>query len=58
MVLMILTMCLSVLPAHAKYSGGTGEPNDPNQIATTVDLIDLGETPGDFGGIGDGLLKY
>jgi len=34
--------------AHAKYSGGTGEPNDPYQIATAQDLIALGETPGDY----------
>jgi len=32
-----------------KYSGGTGEPNDPYQIATAADLIALGETPGDYG---------
>jgi formylglycine-generating enzyme required for sulfatase activity len=41
-------MCLLALPAHAKYSGGTGEPNDPYQIATAADLIALGETPGDY----------
>jgi hypothetical protein len=32
-----------------KYSGGTGEPNDPYQIATAADLIALGETPDDYG---------
>jgi hypothetical protein len=37
-----------VLPATAKYSGGTGEPNDPYQIATAADLIALGETPDDY----------
>jgi hypothetical protein len=31
-----------------KYSGGTGEPNDPYQIATATDLIALGETPKDY----------
>jgi hypothetical protein len=31
-----------------KYSGGTGEPKDPYQIATAADLIALGETPGDY----------
>jgi len=31
-----------------KYSGGTGEPNDPYQIATAEDLITLGETPEDY----------
>ena len=34
--------------ADAKYSGGTGEPNDPYQIATAADLIALGETPADY----------
>jgi hypothetical protein len=41
--------CLFVLPAQAKYSGGTGEPNDPYQIATAADLIALGETTADYG---------
>ena len=31
-----------------KYSGGTGEPNDPYQIAAAEDLILLGETPEDY----------
>ena len=34
--------------AYATYSGGTGEPNDPYQIATVADLIALGETPEDY----------
>lgn len=34
--------------AYAKYSGGTGEPNDPYQIATAVDLIALGEDANDY----------
>ncbi|OHB63651.1 MAG: hypothetical protein A2168_05355 [Planctomycetes bacterium RBG_13_50_24] len=34
--------------AYATYSGGTGEPNDPYQIATAADLIALGETPEDY----------
>ena len=38
----------NVEQAHAKYSGGTGEPNDPYQIATAADLIVLGETPEDY----------
>jgi len=37
-----------VSTATAKYSGGTGEPNDPYQIATAADLIALGETPADY----------
>jgi rhodanese-related sulfurtransferase len=31
-----------------KYSGGTGEPDDPYQIATAEDLMLLGETPEDY----------
>jgi len=34
--------------SDGKYGGGTGEPNDPYQIATAEDLIDLGETPEDY----------
>jgi hypothetical protein len=36
------------IEADEKYSGGTGEPNDPYQIATAEDLIALGETPEDY----------
>ena len=43
-----LITCLLVCPAIAKYGGGTGEPNDPYQIATAADLIALGETPEDY----------
>ena len=35
-------------PAQTKYSGGTGEPNDPYQIATAEDLMLLGESPEDY----------
>ena len=31
-----------------KYSGGTGDPNDPYQIATAEDLMLLGESPEDY----------
>jgi hypothetical protein len=37
-----------VLPAQAKYGGGSGTAQDPYQIATTADLIALGETPEDY----------
>jgi len=37
-----------VAAAGAKYSGGTGEPNDPYRIATAKDLMLLGETPEDY----------
>jgi hypothetical protein len=34
--------------AQRKYGGGTGEPNNPYQIATAADLLALGETPADY----------
>ena len=34
--------------ATKKYAGGTGEPNNPYQIATAEDLIAFGETPEDY----------
>jgi hypothetical protein len=34
--------------AQKKYGGGTGEPNDPYQIATADDLMLLGESPEDY----------
>jgi hypothetical protein len=46
--LVTLTICVLALPANAKYSGGTGGPNDPYQIATAADMIALGETPEDY----------
>jgi len=33
---------------HTKYSGGTGEPNDPYKIAIAEDLVLLGGSPKDF----------
>jgi hypothetical protein len=33
---------------EAQYSGGTGEPNDPYQIATAEDLMLLGVSPYDY----------
>jgi hypothetical protein len=44
-----LATFLFVLPAYAKYSGGSGTAQDPYQIATAADLIALGETPEDYG---------
>ncbi|MHC4173427.1 MAG: GLUG motif-containing protein [Planctomycetota bacterium] len=46
--LSLIMLYFSGLPAHAKYSGGTGEPNDPYQIATAADLIALGDSPKDY----------
>ncbi len=34
--------------AQCKYSGGTGEPNEPYYIATSEDLIALGNEPNDY----------
>jgi len=34
--------------AHARYSGGTGEPNDPYRIATAEDLNDIGNHQDDW----------
>ena len=34
--------------ATKKYAGGTGEPNNPYQIATAADLILLGDSPEDY----------
>jgi len=45
---LLITIFSLSLPAYAKYSGGTGEPDDPYQIATATDLIALGETPEDY----------
>jgi hypothetical protein len=47
-ILLTITILSLSLPAYAKYSGGTGEPNDPYQIATADDLMLLGETPEDY----------
>jgi hypothetical protein len=45
---LLLAICLLNFPAYAKYSGGTGEPNDPYRIATAEDLIQLGKTSEDY----------
>ena len=39
---------LVVTTAEAKYSGGTGEPNDPYIIETAEDLNNIGNHPEDF----------
>ena len=35
--------------AFGAYSGGTGEPNNPYQIATKADLLALAADTGDYG---------
>jgi len=59
-IILLITIFSLSLPVHpsqqlcygewteAKYSGGTGEPNDPYQIATAEDLMLLGESPEDY----------
>jgi len=43
---LILVAVASV--GQAQYAGGTGQADDPYQIATVDDLIALGETPDDY----------
>jgi len=43
---LILLAVVSI--AQDQYSGGTGEADDPYQIATAADLIALGQTPEDY----------
>ena len=45
---LFITISVLSFPAYSKYNGGTGEPNDPYQIATAADLIALGEEPNDY----------
>jgi len=47
--LLTLTTCLLALPAHAKYGGGTGEPNDPYLIFTPEQMNAIGAEPNDWG---------
>jgi hypothetical protein len=47
LILMLVAFFL-LSPVQAKYSGGSGTPGDPYQIATAADLIALGEMPGDY----------
>ncbi|MEN6425743.1 MAG: GLUG motif-containing protein [Phycisphaerales bacterium] len=43
-----LIVCLFVLPVHAQYAGGTGEPNDPYQICTAEQMNAIGAEPNDW----------
>jgi hypothetical protein len=46
---LMAVVCLSLLSSLAAgYSGGTGITDDPFQIATAADLIQLGDTPDDY----------
>ena len=44
----LIALGLVCLASYAKYSSGTGTPEDPYQIATAHDLVDLGNDPNDY----------
>ncbi len=44
---LIFLIFLLTSPVQAKYSGGTGEPNDPYLIATASDMNQIGAEPND-----------
>jgi hypothetical protein len=44
----VLGTWFSALPVQAKYSGGSGTPDDPYQIATPQDLNDIGNHEEDW----------
>ena len=46
--LVLVLVIFLIVPAQAQYSGGTGEPNNPYQIATAEDLIALGNELNDY----------
>ncbi len=45
----LIALGLVCRPIYAQYSSGTGTPEDPYQIATAQDLVDLGNNPNDYG---------
>ena len=47
-IISLIVIVLAYSFAEAKYSGGTGEPNDPYQIAEANDLLDLSGTATDY----------
>ena len=47
-VLLTLLILAMVSPCLAKYSGGTGEPNTPYQIANAADLMTLANDTNDY----------
>ena len=42
---LLIAVYLLSFPAYAQYSGGTGEPNNPYQIATAAHLTSIGSNP-------------
>lgn len=43
-----LALCIFVLPAQAKYEGGTGTSGDPYLINTAEQMNEIGANPGDW----------
>ena len=43
----LITLGLVCRPSYGQYSSGTGTPEDPYQIATAQDLVELGNDPND-----------
>jgi hypothetical protein len=41
LIFILLVITAGSIPALAKYSGGSGEPNTPYQIANVADLLAL-----------------
>jgi len=48
-VVILLIIALFIHSSFAKYSGGSGEPNDPYQISTPDDIYYIGTHPADWG---------
>jgi len=46
--LIYLAICFFVLPAQAKYEGGTGTAGDPYLIKTAEQMNEIGANPGDW----------
>ncbi|MBN2588714.1 MAG: SUMF1/EgtB/PvdO family nonheme iron enzyme [Sedimentisphaerales bacterium] len=47
-IFLLITVLFFSIPVQAKYSGGTGEPNDPYQIAEPNDWVELMNTSADW----------
>jgi hypothetical protein len=48
LLLVSLAICFYVLPAQAKYEGGTGTAGDPYLIFTAKQMNEIGANPGDW----------
>lgn len=48
MALVLVALCLHGSPVHAKYGGGTGDPNDPYLIYTAEQMNTIGTEPSDW----------